>query len=275
MTSRKSTRSKSDYCKSFQLDTTSEYSKVIEKLVKEAFENLSSEFSSEIDSLKAEIIELKNSQEFICSKYENLKSEYAEQLKINKKQHDEISQLKSATKEVSELSKSESEKLDSLEQYGRRLNLEIIGVPVSAQEDTNAIVIEVAKNVGVDISSEDISISHRVPSISKPNDSKSSDRPPAIIARFMNRSVRNRLYKNRKLTRDIDPNKFSVPGLKYVFINENLTQKRKNLFWQAKQRVKKFNYKFIWTTNGNLYVRKDDDSKQIPIKNMDDLNLIG
>ena len=61
------------------------------------------------------------------------------------------------------------EKLDNLEQYGRRQNLEIIGVPQRDDEDTNSIVIEVAKMMGVKVLPKQISTSHRMPVNPKKN----------------------------------------------------------------------------------------------------------
>ena len=57
----------------------------------------------------------------------------------------------------------EIEKVDALEQYGRRQNLEIVGVPVKDNENTNAIVMEVARLMNVKVEPHHISISHRLP----------------------------------------------------------------------------------------------------------------
>ena len=69
------------------------------------------------------------------------------------------------------------EKLNRLEQYGRRQNLEIVGNPVQDGENTN-------------LTPEQISTSHRLPAKNPENLS------PIIIARFTNRDVRNKIYAN-------------------------------------------------------------------------------
>ena len=83
----------------------------------------------------------------------------------------------------------DEEKLDNLEQYGRRQNLEIIGIPQRDDEDTNSIVIEVAKMMGVKVLPEQISTSHRMPVNRKKNLDQIANRP--IIARFTNRDIKN------------------------------------------------------------------------------------
>ena len=62
--------------------------------------------------------------------------------------------------------------------------------------------------------------------------------------------------------------------MKKIFINENLTYLKKKLFWKSKQKAKEAGFKFFWTMNGNVYVRKLNDDKPILIKNEQDLDLI-
>ena len=49
---------------------------------------------------------------------------------------------------------------------------------------------------------------------------------------------------------------------------------RKRLFWQTKQKAKEKSFKFFWTMNGNIFVRKSDDKNIIAIKCDQDLKLI-
>ena len=48
-----------------------------------------------------------------------------------------------------------------------------------------------------------------------------------------------------------------------LYINENLTQRRKRLFWRSKQQAKELSYKYIWTNNGQIYVQKDKNHERI------------
>ena len=82
--------------------------------------------------MKAELVVVKESQSFICEKYDCQKESYDKLLKENK-------ELKSQSKEQKNQSESEVEKLDCLEQYGRRQNLEIVGIPVQDGGNTNTI----------------------------------------------------------------------------------------------------------------------------------------
>ena len=80
----------------------------------------------------------------------------------------------------------------------------------------------------------------------------------------MNRSIRNVIHARRKEAAKITD--FPVDAMKRLFINENLTQSRKRLFWLGKQSAKRLGYKFIWTNNGDIFVRKNKASDKTHVK---------
>lgn len=59
-----------------------------------------------------------------------------------------------------------------------------------------------------------------------------------------------------------------------VYINEHLTTHNINLFWQAKLKSKDNNYKFVWTKDGKIFVRRNENEKAYRIRNEDNLKKI-
>ena len=51
-----------------------------------------------------------------------------------------------------------------MEQYGRRDNIKVFGVPEQQDEDPWAVVVNVAAKIGVTISKNEITVAHRLPS---------------------------------------------------------------------------------------------------------------
>ena len=215
----------------------------IKKLVDDVVKAWKSEYVQEISILKAELVELEDSQKFICSQCDDLKHDYDNLLLTNKQQEEEIKRLQTNSQLVAEKEAKESEKLDALEQYGGRQNLKFTGVPETQGEDKKhrnsrrtqkhkekhrntrrgyKLIIEVVKYIGVEITEGQISTSHRLPTRRTRHDNDSTKTsPPPIVARFVNRNIRNEIYAKEKLIRDLDFNKFSVYGIKSLFINEN------------------------------------------------------
>ena len=110
-------------------------------------------------------------------------------------------------------------------------------MPVIEKEDTAEILMEVAKALDMPISRSDMSIAHRLPT--KPGRNKNQlSQPLAIIARFVNRTIRNNLHSRRKETDKIDFSKFSVTETRRLLINENLTQSRKSYFGKQNKELK-------------------------------------
>ena len=149
-------------------------------------------------------------------------------------------------------------------QYSRRECLEIRGIAedLHYEEDTNDIVVKVAGLLGVEIDGQDISVSHQLP---KP---KHSDSPSTIIAKFVRRNVRDQVYKSRKnlkdkSTKDIDHN---LPDSK-IFVTESPTKRNR-----AMAIKRSLDYKFIWTSSGKIFLRKDRDSQPKQITTVSDLD---
>ena len=114
--------------------------------------------------------------------------------------------------------------------------MEIVGVLEKENENTNTIVLEVANMLDVDIMSSHISTSHCLPKKTTSSHNNSGSFP--IIVRFTSWDIRNQIYANHKKARFVDLKIFSVSDTKNIFINENLTPIRKQLFWKTKQQVK-------------------------------------
>ena len=153
---------------------------------------------------------------------------------------------------------------NELEQYGRRDNLEIHGIPVSPNENTNELIKEVAQKLNVRLLDSDISSSHRIPAMNR--------KYPAIIVKFSNKDKRNIIFRNR---RNLHGKKnYSISGVTTIYINENLTQRKRNLFARSYKRKVEENYQYIWTNNGQIYLRKTKSDPKIEINNEEDLNKI-
>ena len=100
------------------------------------------------------------------------------------------SSLNNATKDV--IQRHEL-KQDDLEQYSKRDNIIINGIPETENEVTNETVINLAKDLGVQITSQDISTSHR---LGKPR----NDKIRPIVAKFVRRDVRTNILKKKAIS---------------------------------------------------------------------------
>ena len=150
------------------------------------------------------------------------------------------------TSKVNEL----ANRLDHIEQYSRRNNIRLLGVKATPNEDTDKIVCDIARQIGVDISPNDIDRSHRLPNRrSADHDSNesyanaaarnNSAPPPPIIVKFMSHKAKFQMMKNRR----------KLKGSGTVIV-EDLTKKNVNLLAQTSRRP---SVKASWTSDGRVF----------------------
>ena len=257
-------------------------------------------YDEEIKDLKAELIKTKSNQEINNRNYEqeiyNLKSDM--KILIEKTDHilgsvsyianeyddfndkitttkllgrsnsDEILNLRREVERIKFRQNSTDIHLDELEQYGRRENLEIHGVPVKPNESTNQVVKTLAKHLNVHLDESHISTSHRL--AMKPD----GKRPPPIIVRFSNRDKKNEIFGKRKMLHSNSMISSNFESDK-VSIQENLTIYKKMLFNQAKLAKQYLNFSFVWTSQGRIRLRKDSGSRIINVSSLQDLAKLG
>ena len=249
--------------------TKNQLEDLVHKMVQEATKPL----QSEIIDLKTEIAQLRESQEFLSGQHDSLNKNYDNAVKVNDKQRQEIRKLNQCTNDLKKQRNNEELKVDELEQYDRIQNLIFEGVPQFQNDNVTEIILSLASKLDVNLTANDISIAHRLP-VKRPRLNSESNvtdrRHPGIIVRFISRQKRNDMYLNRMKAKDISD--FPVQGMNKLYVNENLTQLRKRLFWLAKQKAKELDYNFIWTSNGQIIIREDKKADSLPIRTEYDLD---
>ena len=105
---------------------------------------------------------------------------------------------------------------------------------------------------------------------------KGKSEVPPIIVKFVRRNIRNQLYEARRKLKSLTTKDLGLGILrdKQIFIQESLTPRRKELFKRNLEARKDKNFKFIWTSNGNIYLKKDESSLAIPVSSQKDLDKL-
>lgn len=138
--------------------------------------------------------------------------------------------------------------VDQIEQYSRRNCARISGIPESTGESTDNIVLDLAKEMKVDLSLAEIDRSHRVGRIITPG------RPRQIIVKFTSYRARYKVFSKR---RDMKTN----PKLKNIYVNEDLTYRRNKLLYEARQAVKNKHIIGAWSFDGSIFIKDKQEAK--------------
>ena len=117
---------------------------------------------------------------------------------------------------------------DALEQYGRKNNLVISGIPDSVQDfDLESKVTSVVSDIDVNIESREVEDCHRI--------GKSNNGSKKTIIRFINRKYCKKALLNRKQLERIGLKKHQFLSDTRIFITENLMVKNEPLAFNCRQ----------------------------------------
>ena len=249
--------------------------KSIEKLLSEKLIPI----TSKIESLHDKVEEVVTSLSFLSEKYDEIVDKVNVPEVNNKQLSTKNQRLRSEVSNLSNTCASLKSAIDELKQYSRRDCLEIRGIPRSRHENTDDIVIKVASLVNISINKEDISVSHCIGNsgtrVSAPNSSREME-SSSIIVKFIKREARDAVYKSRsqlrrKSSKDIG---YARRAENRILIVESLTRKRKLLFNVCLKFKQDHGFRFIWTQYRKIFLRKDQESPAIHIKDENELQGI-
>lgn len=180
----------------------------------------------------------------------------------------DIRELRREVKELTQINqqlRAENKKLEirieELEQYQRANNLEIKGVPLEG--DPYELVKKLGEVLNEPVMESDIDICHRVPT--------SESNKKNIVVRFVHRTKRNALLTKSKKKR-VDTGSLGFSGVACpVYINEHLTRQNKQLLGAAIGRKRNAGWRYVWSSGGRVFARKDETTNAIRIASNDDL----
>lgn len=207
--------------------------------------------------IRTELRGLKESVNYCSNSCDDLKK-VADDIKELRR---EVETLTKNNKNLETENRKLTSRLEEIEQYQRANNLEIKGAPEVG--DPVMIVKQIAEILGEPITDADIDICHRVPT-QKPTEKN-------IIVRFVQRSKRNSLLQKCKKKRMTTSDLGAAGAASPVYVNEHLTRQSKQNLGAAIARKRVVGWKFVWSSGGRVYARKNETSPIIRIADLDDV----
>lgn len=168
-------------------------------------------------------------------------------------------------KKVNDLQKkivSSEENINSLEQYDRRNNIEITGIPESVEDKKlEETVVEVLNKIDLNISGSDIEACHRL--------GKFENKQRKTIIRFVNRKYAKKALLNRKSLKQADTTSLGIDN-RNVFIYENLTRANSKIAFHSRNLKRSSLIEKCYTKDGIVHIAGGDleNGKVIKIRHL-------
>ncbi|KAL0840797.1 hypothetical protein ABMA28_014608 [Loxostege sticticalis] len=168
-------------------------------------------------------------------------------------------------------------KLNNIENLSRSLNIEIQAVPENKNVNVFSLFKKLCEVVNVNI---DDSAIHACRRIAKMN--SSSTRPRNILVTLASSRLRDLIissvHRHNKKHRDA-PLTAGHLGIDAgsacrIYVAEHLSPEMKTLHAESRKFAQNNNYKYVWVRFGKIFIRKDDTSTAMQIKNSDFLKKL-
>lgn len=157
--------------------------------------------------------------------------------------------------------------LHDVEQHSRGCNLEIVGLPLTTEEDIYTALDGIARVIGVACKREDFSVAHRLRLYSKRHPH------PPVIVQFISRSTRDSWLSAARRTRGVNSRDIaaSLPQ-STIYINEQLTGHNRALLGRARRLRREGKVHYVGYSYGKVLIRPREGEATIRVFNMEDLD---
>lgn len=142
--------------------------------------------------------------------------------------------------------------VDQLEQYSRKANIVIKGIPPHKDENLYELVKNIGSKIEVNLKDYDIIAAHRLPS--------STNMSP-IIVRLLNYDKKSSVVqKSKKAKLNTAMLGLEVDPPNPIYIDEHLTPQNAFLLKKAQELRRDGTVRFVWTKDGKILLRVDENS---------------
>lgn len=213
------------------------------------------DIKTKIEDVKRTNIEIEKSMDFISNKFEEAMVKIDTLENESRKNRAQIQILQ--------------EKLDSFERTSFKSTIEMRNFPAKDKEtinDLTSFIINTGKALDLDVQPSEIRDAWRLPG--KPGSNRT------ILAEFTTVATKAKFLQqtrsfnqSRSGENKLNTEHIGIAGKRSpVYISEHLTSASRKLYYMAREFAKENKYKFCWTSHGRIFLRKEENSKQIIIK---------
>jgi hypothetical protein len=231
-----------------------------------------SKISTDVTSMKSTLTSFQESLDFFSTKFDDFKT----QLDAFESVLRRVAELEKNNADLMEKVETLTEKTNKLEQNSFSNDLVLCGIPEVERDDTTTdiVVCDFLREIGVsDVSPNDIKFARRInPAAAARGSSNSSrHRPPKILARFYSEQTRDYVkFKIRAMKRRSPTIKFADSNINY-YAADFLSPFNSQLFNNAKDFAKQQKFFSVWISNGNILLKKSNNSQPIIISSVKDI----
>lgn len=198
---------------------------------------------------KCHFCQPRNNNEHVINTILKEMREMKQTMNFMSSQYDEI--LKGVKKNTVSIKK--------LEKENKSLREDVKNLKSVEKSTAVDVVLDVAKKAGAGICENEIDEAYFTNRNKNPNKT-------SVVVKFTNRKSKFAFMKEKKKLKDIDE-------LKTVYVNDFLPKESMEILQHAKS-LKSVGFKYVYTREGKIFAKEQEDSRQILLRCMDDVDAL-
>ncbi|XP_026743824.1 uncharacterized protein LOC113505365 [Trichoplusia ni] len=239
----------------------------VDKIESEHRENL-----AHITELKQKLDNMEQTSRSTYIEIRNLWTERMDALEARMSKLEANSKDKLDTKTLEEKIDHLQYELQEREQELLASDIEIAGIPETPGVGVTHLVLTAANKLGVQLEEKDIVHAERVGAPRALVEGGPAPRPRNIAVRVARRVTRNALLKAARVRRGATTADMGIAGQPCKFyVNERLTKLNRHLFQKSREIAGRLKWRFVWTREGRVFVRKENGSTRHRLRTEADL----
>ena len=199
----------------------------VQEMIKRMIPKEVAPLKRKIETLKVEVTEIRESQDLISARYDDINREFTRLLKDRNKQKSRYYKTNNFNQKFREEKLRRWRQNWSAWAIREKSKLRIRRTDISKRRGCLPTSHRCSKKIVRNLQKPDLSIAHHLPTKS----GRDKNGPNTVVTRFVKSEVRNEIYYKRYLLQELNDDKHNNTQ-KGFYINENFTEKRKILFWQ-------------------------------------------
>lgn len=220
---------------------------IIDQSLKQMFQPIEAKMDKKFQDLEKSV-------QFMSNCFEEQKAEYHRALQ-------EIKVLKKENISLKERILVLESKMDSIESKERANNMIIVGVPKQTIQEKQ-IVLKILNSINVQVPEDEILEGTRL---------KKREEGP-ILVKFRNSHIKPEIFRRIKQLKGTTVRRCGLEGQdQKIYLNDDLTFKKRELFRLVRETKQKNGYKAAFISNGNIYIKKNEQDAPIKVLSEEDL----
>lgn len=232
------------------------------------------DLKAEIMSMKAMITEVKENQDYVSQKFDDLNL----QINILNEEHSsfktDFTKIKNQHEDQTKIIHNLEANIDKFNQKELEKNIIIGGLPNGVDE--KIAIKNIMELLQTKCTMDDIYESSYLQSKIHSTNEKNRNNAPLLLLKFKTIEAKMEIMEKKKVKQTLFVNEIGInsPNDRQIYFRNHVTPFKSNLYKECQKLKADFKFQFLWMNGSKILMRKSEVSKVYAVHSQNDINKI-